>query len=167
MNSLSKAYGLSGLRIGWAVAPERMVQALWRRHEYAVISASAPSMLLAELALAEPARTALLTRQRGLLREGWGLVDPWLAANGDLVSVGPSEATAIAFVRYHLPMSSTRFADELRRQASVLVAPGEYLGADEHIRITHGLGRERVEPALDRIATVLRKLRLRRPVAHN
>ena len=79
------------------------------------------------------------------------------------MSVGPSEATAIAFVRYHLPLSSVRLADELRVQASVLVAPGEYLGADQYIRLTHGVGRDRAEPALDRIAGVLRELRLRIP----
>jgi aspartate/methionine/tyrosine aminotransferase len=45
-NSLSKAYGLSGLRIGWAVAAPEAVEALWRRHEYAVIAAAAPSMTL-------------------------------------------------------------------------------------------------------------------------
>ena len=70
------------------------------------------------------------------------------------------------FVRYHLPMGSVRVADEIRKQASVLVAPGEYLGADEHLRITHGLGAQTVEPALERIAGVLRSLRARRPVAH-
>ena len=163
VHSLSKAYGLPGLRIGWAVAPEELVQELWRRHEYAVISAGAPSMLLAELALSEPTRSRLLARQRELMRDGWKPLERWLTENADLVSVGPSEATAIAFVRYHLPLSSVRLADELRVQASVLVAPGEYLGADQYIRLTHGVGRDRVEPALDRIAGVLRELRLRIP----
>ncbi len=39
VNSMSKAYGLAGLRIGWAVASPEMVEELWRRHEYAVIAA--------------------------------------------------------------------------------------------------------------------------------
>ena len=39
VNSMSKAYGLAGLRIGWAVASPEMVEELWRRHEYTVIAA--------------------------------------------------------------------------------------------------------------------------------
>jgi aspartate/methionine/tyrosine aminotransferase len=167
VNSLSKAYGLPGLRLGWLVAPASSVEPLWRRHEYAVIAAAAPSMRVAEAALDEPGRTRLLERQRRLAREGWALVEEWLAANADLVSVVPPAATAMAFVRYHLPIDSVTLADELRRRASVLVAPGAFLGGEGHLRLTHGLGRERVEPALDRIAEALRALRRRRPMAHN
>jgi aspartate/methionine/tyrosine aminotransferase len=166
VNSLSKAYGLSGVRIGWLVAPVELYGPIWRRHEYAVIAAAAPSMRLAEIALSESVRPKLIARQRQLSRTGWELMDAWLHANFDLVSVGASDATSMAFVRYHLPIGSVRLADEIRKQASVLVAPGEYLGADEHLRITHGLGKAIVEPALERIAGVLRQLRTRRPVAH-
>jgi aspartate/methionine/tyrosine aminotransferase len=166
VNSLSKAYGLSGVRIGWVVAPAELYGPIWRRHEYTVIAAAAPSMRLAEIALSESVRPKLIARQRQLSRAGWELMDAWLHANFDLVSVGASDATSMAFVRYHLPIGSVRLADEIRKQASVLVAPGEYLGADEHLRITHGLGKAIVEPALERIAGVLRHLRTRRPVAH-
>src|SRR5262249_11148942 len=38
VNSLSKAYGLAGLRIGWALASPEVIESLWRRHEYAVIA---------------------------------------------------------------------------------------------------------------------------------
>ncbi len=167
VNSLSKAYGLPGLRIGWVIAPASLIAPLWRRHEYAVISAAAPSMRLAEMALSPEVRPRILARQRRLTREGWALMDDWLAANADLVSVGRAEATSMAFVRYHLPIDSEPLATEIRQQASVLVAPGGFLGGEGHLRLTHGLGRERVIPALDRIAEVLRKLRLRRPMAHN
>ena len=42
LNSLSKAYGLPGLRIGWVVGPVEMVEALWRRHEYTTIARLLP-----------------------------------------------------------------------------------------------------------------------------
>ena len=157
VNSLSKAYGLAGLRIGWAVAPHDLIQPLWRRHEYAVIAAAGPSMRVAELALTPAMRARLIARQRGLTRTGWEVMERWLAANADLVSVGASEATSMGFVRYSIPGSSVAVADRIRREASVLVAPGEYLGADGHLRIGHGLGAEYVTTALDRIADVLRR----------
>jgi aspartate/methionine/tyrosine aminotransferase len=167
VNSLSKSYGLAGLRIGWLVAPASIVGPLWRRHEYAVISAAGPSMRLAEVALSQPVRQRLLARQRGLAREGWDLIDRWIAEHDDLVSIGPAEATSIAFVRYHLPIGSAELAEAIRRDVSVLVAPGAFLGGGGYLRLTHGLGRERVAPALERIADALRRLRRRRPMAHN
>jgi len=158
VNSLSKAYGLSGLRLGWIVAPPDQIQPLWRRHEYAVIAAALPSMLLAEIALEPTVRNRLIARQRGLCREGWTVIEPWLAKHKSLVSVGASEASSMAFVRYSLRQSSVEVADRIRRQASVLVAPGEYLGCDHHLRITHGLGRDKVAPALEKIAEVLTEM---------
>ncbi len=51
VGSLPKAFGMPGLRVGWLVAPEPLLQAAWRRHEYAAISTSSLSMHLAEHAL--------------------------------------------------------------------------------------------------------------------
>jgi aspartate/methionine/tyrosine aminotransferase len=158
VNSLSKAYGLPGLRIGWLVAPPEMVGPIWRRHEYAVIAAAAPSMRLAELALAEPMRSRLIARQRALSRSGWKVMEDWLSKHPDLVSAASADATSMAFVRYRLPQGSVAVADRIRTEASVLVGPGEYLGADHHLRITHGLGAEYVTEALDRIAGVLARM---------
>jgi aspartate/methionine/tyrosine aminotransferase len=61
--SMSKAYGLSGLRAGWLVAPPEVIEAAWRRHEYATISTGMLSMTLAEIALTEPLRTQLLATE--------------------------------------------------------------------------------------------------------
>src|SRR5438132_8391583 len=80
VNSMSKAYGLAGLRIGWAVASPEMIEALWRRHEYAVIAAAGPSMKLAEIALQPAKREMLLNRQRRLSREGHGVLEAWVQA---------------------------------------------------------------------------------------
>lgn len=155
VNSLSKAYGLAGLRIGWAVASPEMVQALWRRHEYAVIAASGPSMKLAEIALQKEKRQALLERQKKLSREGQKFVQTWIAQQDGLFSIVPPAATSIAFVRYHLDMPSLEFAELLRKKGSVLVAPGGFLGTEHHFRISIGYPAEKLGPALSRIAEVV------------
>ena len=79
-SSLSKAYGLAGLRIGWAVAPPDMSAVLWRRHEYAVIAAAAPSMTLAAIALEPAKRHQLLERQRAITQQGLKVLEGWLPA---------------------------------------------------------------------------------------
>lgn len=156
INSLSKSYGLSGLRLGWIVAPAVAVENLWRRHEYATIAASAPSMLLAEHALEPGIRAALLRRNRGIVRASYDQLAAWVDRNADLVSVVPPQATALAFVRVLSGEPSTDVAQRIRREASVLVAPGACFGLDDHLRITHGLAPERLGEALERIAAVLR-----------
>lgn len=157
-NSLSKAYGLAGLRIGWAMAPPEMIEELWRRHEYLVIAAAAPSMELAEIALQPQKRAMLLDRQKQLAREGHDTLQKWVAEQEGRFSIQKPAATSIAFVRYHFDMPSVELADHIRRRASVLVAPGSYLGTEHHLRISVGYGREKMEAALRRIGAATEEL---------
>ncbi|HVJ33311.1 MAG TPA: aminotransferase class I/II-fold pyridoxal phosphate-dependent enzyme [Terriglobia bacterium] len=158
-NSLSKAYGLSGLRIGWAVAQADVIEDLWRRHEYAVIAAAAPSMTLAAIALKPEKRMRLIGRQRDLSKAGRQVLEGWLRGQGNVFSVLPSAATSLGFVRFDLSISSFDLAEAIRKEASVLVAPGSYLGAEQHLRITLGYEPDKVLAALDRIGAVAGKLR--------
>jgi aspartate/methionine/tyrosine aminotransferase len=159
VGSLSKAYGLPGLRTGWLVGPAPMVERIWRRHEYATISTGMLSNTLAEIALAEPARSRLIDRTRSYIRAGYELVERWVAALPDLVSIIPPQATALAFVSYNLDLPSIDVADAIRTRASVLVAPGSCFGVEGHLRIALGLEPAFVNEALGRIARVLRELR--------
>jgi aspartate/methionine/tyrosine aminotransferase len=158
VNSMSKAYGLAGLRIGWAVAAPEMIEELWRRHEYAVIAASGPSMKLAEIALQPAKRKTLLDRQKKLSREGHDVLEQWVRAQDGRFSVSRAVATSIAFVGYNFDMPSAELADHIRRKASVLVAPGGYLGTENHLRITVGYEPEKIQTALERIGTVAAEL---------
>jgi aspartate/methionine/tyrosine aminotransferase len=158
VNSLSKVYGLCGLRIGCAVAQEPVVDELWRRHEYLAISAAGPSMMLAEAALTQPMRTRLLDRQRAILGRGWEVVSAWISEQAGLVSVVAPAATAVSLLRVHVPLSSMEVADRIRTEESVLVIPGDLMGAPGHLRVTHGFEPNYLRSALDRIGSVLPRL---------
>ncbi|MBZ5531036.1 MAG: aminotransferase class I/II-fold pyridoxal phosphate-dependent enzyme [Acidobacteriia bacterium] len=160
VNSLSKAYGLAGLRIGWAVASSQIVEDLWRRHEYAVIAAAGPSMKLAEIALAPEKRQMLLDRQRNLSREGHAVLSNWVSQQQGRFSVHKAVATSIAFVGYNFGMPSVELANHIREKASVLVAPGAYLGTEHHLRITVGYEPEKIRTALGRIRAAVAELQL-------
>jgi aspartate/methionine/tyrosine aminotransferase len=160
VNSLSKAYGLAGLRIGWALAAPQMIEELWRRHEYAVIAASGPSMALAEIALRSDKRQMLLDRQKQLSREGHRILREWIAGQNGRLSVRDAVATSIAFVRCHFDMDSVTLANHIRQKASVLVAPGAYLGTEHYLRITVGYEPEKMKAALSRIADACAELPL-------
>jgi aspartate/methionine/tyrosine aminotransferase len=154
VNSMSKAYGLAGLRIGWAVTSPGMVEELWRRHEYTVIAAAGPSMKLAEIALQPAKRKMLLARQRELSRDGHAVLENWVQVQEGRFRVSEAVATSIAFVGYNFDMPSVELADHIRKKASVLVAPGGYLGTENHLRITVGYEPEKVKTALERIGAV-------------
>jgi len=156
VNSLSKAYGLCGLRIGWVVAPQPLLDDLWRRHEYAVISASLPSVFAAERALAK--RTELFARQRDLTRDGAELYARWLDEHGSIVEAHASPATALTFPRFRSALSSEEVADAIRTRASVLVVPGGMMGSEGHLRLSVGFEPEFLGAALERIAGVLETL---------
>ena len=159
-NSLSKAYGLSGLRLGWLVAPRETVDATWRRHEYATISTGKLSMHLAQLALSEPCRSQLLGRNRRLIREGWARLSAWVAGTGGLITAVEPEATALAFLRYDLDLPSLEVAHALR-QAGVLVGVGAHFGVEQHLRVTHALEESYMTAALERMSTTFEALRNR------
>ncbi len=160
-NSLSKAYGLSGLRIGWAVTTPAMADELWRRHEYAVIAAAAPSMTLAEIALQPAKRLQLLTRQREISRAGLAVMRNWLPTQQGRFFLHTPQATSIAFVGYTGGKPSYALAEAIRQQASVLVAPGSTLGVESYLRITVGYEPAKIEAALNRIGAVMQTLAAR------
>jgi aspartate/methionine/tyrosine aminotransferase len=158
VNSMSKAYGLAGLRIGWAVAAPETIEALWRRHEYAAIAASGPGMVLAEFALQPAKRNTLLERQKKLSRDGHQFLETWIGEQSGRFSVRKASATSITFVRYHFNMPSVELADYIRKKTSVLVAPGSYLGTENHLRITIGYELQKVGTALNRIGAAVAEL---------
>jgi aspartate/methionine/tyrosine aminotransferase len=151
VGSMSKAYGLPGLRVGWAVGPKDIVDELWARHEYLTISATMLSNYLAAWALSPDIRSRLLKRSREFIRRGYAILEKWLTAHGENFRIRPPDAAAIAFAGYSFDMNSSEFVDRLRREKSVLIVPGDHFGMDGFFRISFGLPEDYLVPALERI----------------
>jgi len=151
VGSLSKAYGLPGLRIGWAVGPADIVDELWARHEYLTLSATMLSNHLAAYALSPRVRPRLIQRTRGYIRRGFPVLERWLNEHREILGTIPPQAAAIAFVRYRLDLPSTKFAERLREEKRVLIVPGDHFGLDHFVRISFGLPHDYLTPALGRI----------------
>jgi len=156
--SMSKAYGLPGLRLGWVVGPPETVDDIWARHEYTTISATALSNKLAAYALSPDVRPRLIQRTRGYIRQGYPILERWMADHGSTFSLTPPDAAAIAFVRYHMDINSTQFTKRLRQEKGVLIVPGDHFGMDHFVRISFGLPEDYLVPGLDRIHELILEL---------
>ena len=149
--SMSKAYGLPGLRLGWAVAPEDVVQEIWARHEYTTISAGMVANHLAALALSPEVRPWLIRRTREYIEGGFPILQEWMDDHPGTFRMTPPDAAAICFVRYDLEINSTKLVEQLINEKSVLIVPGDHFGIDHCLRISYGLPAEYLRTALDRI----------------
>ncbi len=158
LNSLSKAYGLPGLRIGWAVAPADTAAAMWARRDYFTISATMLANKLAAFALSPEVRPRLIRRTRDYIRAGMPIADEWLRRHPGTFDLVPPQAAAIIFARYHLDINSTDLVDRLRREKDVLVVPGDCFGLDHHLRIGIGSPAPYLRAGLERVHELLAEL---------
>lgn len=146
---LSKAYGLPGLRIGWIVAPPKLIGQAWAMKDYTTIATATLSERLAEIALGK--RDALLARTRGILNERWAVLEQWAVGSGVALAWTPPRAGAICLFRYDADVDSTPFVDRLIRERSTMVVPGAHFGCERHIRIGFGSPVEHLRAGLAEI----------------
>ena len=137
-NSLSKAYGLPGLRLGWIVGPRDLVGELWGRTDYTTISPASISDALACVALAPDARDRIANRTRAIVRANLELLEGWMAGQDGRFSYRRPDAGAICFTRYAADINSSDLAEKLRVEKSVLVVPGDHFGMDHYLRLGFG-----------------------------
>lgn len=155
VGSMSKAYGLPGLRIGWVVAPRETAEAIWARQDYVTIGTTMLGQKLAAHALSPEVRPRILARTRDYIRRGYGNFEKWVESHGDIFSLVPPQAAAIAFVRYHVDVNSSALVDRLIEEQSMLVVPGDHFGLDHHLRISYGLPQDYLMEGLNRLYRVI------------
>ncbi len=154
-SGLAKAYGLPGLRIGWAAGPPAVIEALWGVHDYTSIAPGAISDRLARIALAPARRALILARTQGIVSANYPIVRRWIEHRGDRLLHTAPEAGAIAFIRYRHAINSTALAEKIRQQQSVLLVPGDHFDMDGYLRIGFGTDPAHLSAALALTGEVL------------
>ncbi len=159
-NSMSKAYGMPGLRLGWIVGPPDLVTELWGRTDYTSIAPPTLSDTLACMALEPTTRARILDRTGEITRANLGLLEKWMATQEGRFTYRPPDAGAFCFTRYSANINSTEFAEKLRVEKDVLVVPGDHFGMDHYLRLGFGVPEEillealnLLEEAFDEVAT--------------
>ena len=159
INSMSKAYGMPGLRIGWVVAPEEIQPELQLRHEYTTISATMLGNILTNTALDPSVRPKLTARARKLINFGFDTLMDILSEHKDTYSVVPPEASAMCIVRFDLPVSSLDFVDRKVQEKSTLVVPGNCFGLDHHFRCSSALPEAYLREGISKINDLVSEIK--------
>ncbi|WP_432093584.1 aminotransferase class I/II-fold pyridoxal phosphate-dependent enzyme [Streptomyces sp. bgisy100] len=162
LNVTSKSLGLPGLRVGWIACRDRELRSrLERAKHYTTICNSAPSELLARIALR--ARDRILDRNRALIADNLPAFDAFFAEFDDLFQWRAPDGGCVAFPRYLGADGVEAFCTELVEQAGVLLLPASIyrseLTATPTDRFRIGIGRRDPQPALDTFAEWLRARR--------
>ena len=147
VGSMSKAFGLSGLRVGWIVGPEEIVEKCWIVRDYTSICPAAPSQAISLSALRNI--SSIMTRNTSLARKNFFILDRWVSANSDLVSYVPPCEGVVGFIKYDVNANSFQVAGELVEADSVLVAPGACFQVDGYLRIGFGGDTDILQVGLD------------------
>ncbi|MGX1788195.1 aminotransferase class I/II-fold pyridoxal phosphate-dependent enzyme [Bosea sp. NPDC055332] len=154
---MAKAMALAGLRLGWLVAPEKLVGEAMRRQDYTTIGSNVLGQRLALHALQPARRASIIARNRVLLRRNLDKLASWIKARASIFAWVPPEAGAMAFLRYDLPISSDDFSRELRETQSVFVVAGSWFGMESHLRLGIGVDPEHFAAALECIDRFLQQ----------
>jgi aspartate/methionine/tyrosine aminotransferase len=151
LGSVSKTYGLPGLRTGWIACRDPALRdAVVAAKLYTTICSSAPSELLAAVALRN--REHLVERNRALVLGNLGLADAFVERHADVVDWVRPDASPIGFPRLRVG-DTEAFCERLAAESGVLLLPGEVYDEPGHVRL--GLGRLGAADAFGRLSAFL------------
>jgi aspartate/methionine/tyrosine aminotransferase len=154
---MSKSFALAGLRIGWLATRDRAVlERCVRMKDYTTICSSAPSEVLALIALR--ARDRVLARSRQIVAANLATLDGFFARRNDAFTWVRPRGGSTAFPRLVASGpaggSAETFAARLVEATGVLLLPSTTFGfGDSHFRI--GLGRPDLPDALVGLESLL------------
>ena len=157
-SSLTKAYGLGGLRCGWIFAAAPLAQRMWRLNDLFGVNPPHVAERLSVVALDHLSQLA--ARARALLKTNRALLRKFLDSRKDLLAVFP-DAGPICF-----PQTTSgpalAFCQLLHEKYGTSVVPGRFFGAPQHFRIGVGGETQELREGLDRVSSALDEFAARR-----
>jgi aspartate/methionine/tyrosine aminotransferase len=154
--SMSKAFSLAGIRLGWICGPREVLNAAEIHRDYNTISVGMIDDLLASMALENHDR--ILARSRRIVRENLALLDHWVASQPSISYVKPKAAT-VSLLKYDYEIPSHDFCLRLLKEAGVLFTPGSAFEVEGTVRIGYANTRDVLEAGLAATSRFLRTLR--------
>jgi aspartate/methionine/tyrosine aminotransferase len=150
-SSLTKAYGLSGLRCGWILASPDLAQRIWLLNDLFAATAAHAAERMSVMAL--DGLEKFRARARSLLKINRTLLDKFLDSRDDLECVRPPTGT-IVFPRLRRG-DTEAFCKLLRDKYETTLVPGRFFEMPRHFRIGIGEETANLRSGLERISAAL------------
>jgi aspartate/methionine/tyrosine aminotransferase len=150
-NSLTKGYGLSGLRCGWVLAEPELAERMWHINDVFAATPVHPGELLSMLALDKLEQVAARARQ--LLETNRRAVNAFLDSRRDLRCFRPSFGTVV-FPKLRKG-NVEEFCSLLREKYETSVVPGHFFEMPRHFRLGMGGDAEMTAEGLRRLGCAL------------
>jgi len=154
-NSLTKVYGLSGLRCGWVLAEPELAERLWRVNDLFGVNQAHPAERLACIAFDHI--DAVIGDTPAMLRRNRERFTAFIAGRNDLDCM-PAEHGITAFPRWS-GGDTERLDALLHEEFETAVVPGRWFEMPDHFRIGFGYPPEHFDEGLKRLAAALDSLR--------
>jgi len=136
VGTMSKPFGLPGLRIGWiAAAPDVIERCRLMRHYVSLCPGKADDFLAL---VAMRNREKIFRRNAEMISENLAALKLWTECRANIISWNPPQAGLLGMLRYSLGIPSVELADQLATQYRVLLAPGSVFGLEGCLRLGFG-----------------------------
>ena len=158
LNGFSKAYAMTGFRLGWVAGPENIIAAMTKIHQYTMMCAPITSQMAAREAIKNGAKE-VQTMKREYNRRRNFIVK---SLNELGFECHMPQGAFYAFPRVAgrvRGMSSLEFAKDLLEKEKVALVPGNAFGAScaDHVRISYASSYDNLKEAVARMRRYLEK----------
>ena len=154
-NSLTKIYGLSGLRCGWILAEPELAERMWRVNDLFGVNQAHPAERLACIAFDNI--DAVVGDNPAMLARNRDLFNGFVEGRSDLECM-PAEHGITAFPRWS-GGDTERLDALLHERYDAAIVPGRWFEMADHFRIGFGYRPEAFEEGLGRVGAALDELR--------
>jgi aspartate/methionine/tyrosine aminotransferase len=150
--SFSKAFSLTGLRLGWIAANEKIIKECMLHRDYTTISTGIIDNALAALAIKHKDR--IYQRNLKIIRTNHEILTHWVE-NENLIDWVPPKAGSVAFLKYKMDVPSKEICLRLIRKKRTLLVPGSCFEMEGYLRIGYGCRTQTLIEGLLRLKQIL------------
>lgn len=154
--TLSKAYSLPGIRIGWVVADDEIADRIRHLRDYTCVSCGVQNDLLATFALDN--RDAIFDRNSKIVFGNLAIVDEWLKTQPHVRWAVRPRGVTTGYLRIDMPENDRDFCLRLAEERKTLVIPGSCFDLPTGARLGYCAHEHVLRAGLKRLGEALAEL---------
>lgn len=153
LGTLSKAYGLPGLRVGWCCATQDILARCMQLRDYVTLSLSPLTEFIARCAIEKA--SILLDNRLQQARTNLRILNDWIDSQSDIVGCVPPKGGVSVFLRLLHVSDVDVFCNRLATEYGVFVLPGTCFSYPGYVRLGFGGNTEQLRKGLSCISNLL------------